>query len=395
MPTAHAVLGPSSSSRWIRCPASISMQDKVDIPQEESPYAAEGTLAHTLAELEASLAFGLTDRASYVESLEHWRQDLKRAMPDRHEDASEEMDEHVRGYIDLIQERMADHPSASVLLEQRLATGVPQCWGTADAVIAGAGTIEIIDLKYGKGIPVDPVANSQLMLYALGALDTFGDILADTETVSMTIYQPRLSNSATWTVTADYLRRWRDEVAIPAAKEALESEDPTFGPSAIACRWCPAAGICKPRMKKVLEEDFGQDPNIISNDEMSHLLERIPDVMKFCEDVKHSAFQRVHAEGETIPGWKVVRSGGRRVIKDAEAAIGVFEENGYRADEVSTRKMNTLSKLEKLVGKGELESVLGDLITKTEGSLSLVPRSDRRKEVTTQSSAEEDFKETS
>ncbi len=44
-----------------------------------------------------------------------------------------------------------------------------QGFGTADALIIANNTIEVIDLKYGKGVKVDAQNNPQLMLYGLGA----------------------------------------------------------------------------------------------------------------------------------------------------------------------------------------------------------------------------------
>jgi hypothetical protein len=58
MPSEHAKLSPSASERWMTCPASIRMEEQVP-PEPESTYAAEGTAAHSLGEIKASVAFGL------------------------------------------------------------------------------------------------------------------------------------------------------------------------------------------------------------------------------------------------------------------------------------------------------------------------------------------------
>ena len=52
--------------------------------------------------------------------------------------------------------------------------------------------LEIIDLKYGKGHRVEAAGNLQMRLYALGALEYYGQ-LYDIEKIRMTIFQPRLS----------------------------------------------------------------------------------------------------------------------------------------------------------------------------------------------------------
>ena len=45
-PKAHALLGASSSERWLACSPSARMCE--DIPETESPYAAEGTLENEI-----------------------------------------------------------------------------------------------------------------------------------------------------------------------------------------------------------------------------------------------------------------------------------------------------------------------------------------------------------
>src|SRR3546814_18193298 len=47
-PTAHAVLGASSSHRWFHCPGSIRASE--GMPNTSSVFAREGTAAHALAE---------------------------------------------------------------------------------------------------------------------------------------------------------------------------------------------------------------------------------------------------------------------------------------------------------------------------------------------------------
>ena len=50
MPDEHARLSPSAASRWISCPASVRLLEGLE-QAPSSPYAAEGTKAHALAEL--------------------------------------------------------------------------------------------------------------------------------------------------------------------------------------------------------------------------------------------------------------------------------------------------------------------------------------------------------
>ena len=45
-PSKHALLGPSSSARWLACPPSARLTEFM--PNETSVYAEEGTKAHSL-----------------------------------------------------------------------------------------------------------------------------------------------------------------------------------------------------------------------------------------------------------------------------------------------------------------------------------------------------------
>lgn len=49
MSRAHALLSASSAARWINCTAAPHMEEQ--FPDTTSPYAKEGTLAHTICEL--------------------------------------------------------------------------------------------------------------------------------------------------------------------------------------------------------------------------------------------------------------------------------------------------------------------------------------------------------
>lgn len=388
MPSEHAKLSPSSAERWTSCPASIRMIEDHAPPQEDSVYAREGTLAHGLGEIKAGLKFKLLKPAQHKKQLVEWQAEFD-AMGYA-EGILEEMHIHTDAYVALIGQRLKDNPGSVVFLEQRLDTGVPTCWGTSDTVIMGPGKIEIIDFKYGAGVRVSAYENKQLRLYACGALDEYGDMLDDTETVIMTVHQPRMDNVASEEITAEELRRWRAEEIIPKAELAL-SEDAPFGPSAEACRWCPVAGMCRARTEQALLEDFTQTPEVIDAEELGEILTRLPDIKAWCTSIEDYALDLAFSKGEAVPGWKVVMSGGIRKINDPAAAIQTLIDAGFPAEKVADFKPKGIGVLEKLVGKKEFPVVLDGFISKTAGKPSLVPESDKRNAITPTSGAAEDF----
>ena len=90
---AHAVLAASSAKKWIHCPPSARLEE--GIPDEESPYAAEGTLAHSIGELKLSRLFtdkNMTERT--------YRNRLKKLQ--EQECYAPEMDGYTDEYADYV-----------------------------------------------------------------------------------------------------------------------------------------------------------------------------------------------------------------------------------------------------------------------------------------------------
>lgn len=388
MPDEHAVLSPSSAERWIECPASVRMAAAAP-PQPDSPYAAEGTHAHTWAEAKARHRYlGMSDAELMEIEL-----DLEATCRERGWDAAE-MERHAVAYTDLIGERLAEHPHSRLFLERRVFSGIEGCWGTADCIIVSPEHVEIIDFKYGKGVSVSAVRNPQLMLYGVGALDGYGDLLGEVERVYCTVYQPRIDNTSTYQIGAANLRLWRDGL-MEVAASALDGTG-GFGPSETACRWCPARGECAAALEHAVGVDFGElsedDPETLTPEQLGEALDRIPEIKAWIAAVEDLALRRIYTDGAKVPGWKVVLSGGKRVVRDPELAAARLREIGYVPEDYLTPpKLVGVTALDKLVGKGNLAEVLGEALERTEGSPSLTTEDDKRPDATPASQAARDF----
>lgn len=392
MPGEHAVLSPSSAERWISCPASVQLSEKYRREETDSIFAREGTAAHALAELHGRLAFGYISEDEFEAGAVRWEEEFGDVFGPPTNSDREEMFEHARDYVRVVQNLASRYKHSSVHFEERLATGVPQSWGTSDAVIVSPLAVHIVDFKYGKGVRVEAAGNPQLRLYAAGALDTYGDLLGDTEIVALTVHQPRLDHTDTEELTPDDLRTWREEVVIPAAKLALGPiEKAPFGPSEEACRWCPLAGACRARAEYIAETDFGVEADVLDDAEIAEILPKLTDLQRWVEDVKKEALHRAYTEGREIPGHKVILRGGRRVIKDQPYAIQKMIDAGWEAEQVADLRTKSLAVLEKLLGRDGFAEILGDLITRTEGKPAVVPETDPGVAVTAESRAAEDF----
>jgi hypothetical protein len=355
--------------------------------QVDSIYAQEGTDFHTLCEVVASyrLLGGSVDH--YDIGMLDW---ALQALEDWHDDQLR----YVEEWIEFLREALAEEEGAVLYLEVIVDTGVPGCWGTADAVIVyPSGRIRVIDIKYGAGYRVECVGNSQLRLYGVGALETLVEDPLTIHEITTTIWQPRMDNISDETLTRHELLTWRNDV-IPAAKLAL-GEDAPFGPGEDTCRWCPVAGICKPRANRMLAIDFG-DPDVMDGEDLAEAYSRTSELKQWAGDIEDAALKMAYEDAGSVPGYKVVKSNGRRKISDEEAAIDRLVEEGYNREAVERKSIETLGALDELTGsKEQLEQVLGDLIGMSEGRLSLAPESDKRPPADALHSAQTDFAEIS
>lgn len=384
MPADHARLSPSAAERWIHCPGSIRLAEQCP-PDSGSAYAEEGTAAHALAELKLRAEMGEITARKHAA-------DLKKARAGAY--YCGEMDEATDYYKDAVMERLAaSGPDAELMIEQHfgLDAWVPGGFGTSDAVIVSEGTIEVIDLKYGKGVRVDAKKNPQLRLYGLGAASLFWDIY-DFHTVRMTIIQPRLDHVSTEELPMEELFKWAETVVKPAALEA--SGDDGHTASGDWCRWCPAKAVCRTRAQKQLElaaYDF-QDPDLLSPDEIAEILSRAEELQKWTADVQAYALEKAVA-GEHFTGWKLVEGRSVRKYADDLKVAEALQAAGYAEAALYERKLYGITAMEKIVGKKKLAEVLGDLIVRPAGKPVLVPEDDKREAINTAAAAAADFKE--
>ena len=136
---------------------------------------------------------------------------------------NEEMEECAAGYaayvVELLETAKQTCTDPVVMIEQRVnfSRWVQDGFGTADCIVIADGVMNICDYKHGKGVEVSAVANPQMMLYALGALEIFDDIY-DIDTVRMTIFQPRKANISVYEMEKADLLEWADTDLTQKAK---------------------------------------------------------------------------------------------------------------------------------------------------------------------------------
>lgn len=356
----HSKLGPSSSHRWINCPGSLSLINKgyADglIKPSTSSYAEEGTKAHDLAAKMLLKADGLFA------------------------DVPEEMRMHVMGYVDFVLSHVNTFVDPELLIEEEISYSdwVAGGWGTVDAAVISRDTISIVDFKYGMGVVVDAIDNTQLLLYALGVYQglslTSRDKISD---VSMYIYQPRIDNISEWHITKEELLQRAEEIS--AAAELALTDD---APLSVGdwCRFCPAHPIC-PAQYELLTDTVGVDfdnldspADLLTPADLSRVLSARSKIEAWLKAASDYAMERL-LSGDDVPGYKVVAGRSLRQWADDEMAAAALEI--VLGDGAYSRKLLSPSQAENALGK-KGAAVLDGMIVKPEGAPTIAAIDDPR-----------------
>ena len=372
-PKGHAILSASSSDRWLHCPPSARLCEAYE--DKGSDYAAEGTDAHTLCEYRLKQALGIPAEDP-IENLSWY---------------NEEMEECAAGYaayvVELLEAAKQACSDPVVMIEQRVdfSRWVQEGFGIADCILIADGVLNIVDYKHGKGVEVSAVANPQMQLYALGALEIF-DGIYDIDTVRMTIFQPRKSNISVDQMDKAGLYEWADTELTQKAHLAYEGQgDFSCGEW---CRFCKAKAECRERATANLalaRYEF-QAPALLDDEEIADILGKVDALTAWASDVKEYALQQA-ISGKEWPGWKLVEGrSNRKYTSEADVAAAV-ESVGLDPYE---RKVLGVTAMQKLLGKTRFEELLSPYIEKPQGKPTLVLESDKRPAMNT---AKNDFME--
>lgn len=374
MPSTHALLSPSKAKQWLACPPSARLSAKFNerFGEQTSEYAAEGTKAHALAELKLRLELGEINKFMYAEQ----RKTLG--------DIPAEMDRYTDNYMDVVLERYYACkkvcPDAKLFVELRLdmSEWIPGCFGTADACVVSDTILEVMDLKYGKGVPVDAVENPQARCYGLGAVHEFGDIYGFTH-VRNTIIQPRLDSVTEELLSKDDLLAWGEEIK-PIAQLAWKGEG-AFSPGD-NCRFCSAKAVCKARAYQSFDLLAAclDTPDVLPDSAIPGILKVADTCEQWLKDVRAYALNQA-LRGQEWPGYKLVK-GKRpsRAFRNDEEAEQQLIRAGYTPEQYMNTSMMTVAQIEKLLGKKAFDALMGKFVVQGEGKLTLVPEDDKRVE---------------
>jgi hypothetical protein len=329
-------------------------------------------MAHSLAEVKLRHHFGQIGIEEYEKEYE-----IIKATPYYNDDFEANVDNYVLYVRSQIGE--GDTP----LFEQRVdfSDWIPDGFGTADVVILSKHAIRVIDLKFGKGVPVSALDNTQLRLYALGAYSKFKEEYPEITEVSYTIHQPRLDSISTDGTSVSKLVDWANYFVKPKAKKAWAGSG-DFLPGDW-CQFCRAKAQCRARSdfnSELAKQDF-KAPALLSEEEVSEVLIKAQNLRTWANDVEDYALTRAVEQSIIPPGFKLSTTITHRKISDqALAAVVLIEKGMDEAVIWEQPKLKSIAALEKLGPKGQLTAWLGDLVIRPDGAPKLVKEKENAKE---------------
>lgn len=384
---AHALLSPSGAGRWAKCPLSPRFAESLGLPEDESPYAAEGTFAHEVAEWSLRTELNVGNPGPFPANVSGY--DMGEIMS------------AVKIYVDYIKHTVPSvRPGDTVLIENRLDLSflIPESFGSVDTIIylPTEHQIHVIDFKFGQGVAVKALSegrvNDQLMCYLVGAIDKLG-LWDERSGLKMAVHiaQPRVPNgiSQVW-VTHSELDQWMGSITIAADAAWLAK-----GPAIVGkhCKFCHGKGSCKaiaqyflnyikPFMMTYLNDNSRILENKLTNKDVVSILEMDSMIRSWLDAVKKHAAAYAQ-QGTQYPGFKLVETSSRRMWAASDAEIiKQCMTTGLRHDQIYDTKLKSPTQLEKAVGKDMFSSMFCDKVSRGSGAVTIAPETDRRKSVT-------------
>jgi len=332
----HALLSPSSASRWRVCPGSVHMTK--DVVREDTGYSLAGTAAH-----EAFAIWLTTGSAPEVNRM------TAAGLP-----VTTEMIEMLRPMVEWVLDYQVMN-GARLFSEEKIEIGehlgLPAgiCWGTADVMMLSENELVIADLKTGY-VSVDPDCD-QIKLYTLGAWFQTGCLY---DTVRLVVLQPQDETTVKEkTFKRIELLEWAKDFAL--LMEVASSEDAPLQPDDDACRFCPAAGACPALQEQTLAlakfEAIG-NPLALSLDQMAVILDKADLIEQAIKAIRGHVVKLL-STGVDVPGYKLVASKKRRAWKNEDTVIDdlLLADANIPLDRLAPRKIVSPAQAEKVLPK--------------------------------------------
>lgn len=354
---AHAKFSPSNSKRWLNCTMSMILADK---PQEEqSTFAARGTLLHDVAE-----KILLNEEYSMEGVLQ------------------EDIDSTVIPYVEYV--RNLDVTKSFIELRVKI---LDECFGTADFVGYNeeTKTLHVADLKAGQGVYVRVKNNTQIQIYAIGALKLLKQKGFEVEKVVVHICQPGMGNISSEEVELSTLKSLLDD--IKKSIKAVNNSEGVYAPSEEACMWCQHKTTC-PKLNEIVGKVALDD---FEGVELSEKYKLIPVLKQFIKAVEAESMATLN-QGKSLPGYKLVQGKGNRKWGDEKKIAFDITAKFEELEVYSKPKLLTVAQMEKTLKKNKIDFDLSEYIVRPDGAPKIVFEDSLEKEINKTAQAIEDFK---
>jgi hypothetical protein len=386
----HSELGASKAERWMQCPGSVNAER--GLPNTSSPYAVEGTAAHTLAE--KCLRKGI-DADVYLDTEIPVEVDGET----QHIAVTEEMVEAVQVYLDYVRKRsFTEQRMIEVQFDLAPLNPPEPMFGTADCVVWNTADkiLEVFDLKYGAGVAVDAKENVQLCYYALGAVVALNK---KPVTIRVNIVQPRAAHPEGIIRSFEFDWAYLLEYKKALFEAAVKTQDPEAPRSAGAhCRFCKALAVCPEQRRvaiEVAQSEFDvETPNLpaaanLTSEQIGRILTAAPLIEDWFKAIRSHVTALLDA-GQPVEGWKLVPKRASRKWEDEAKAQNILTlMQGVTVDDLFTKKFVSPAQAEAVLKEKKIKYDLTPYIIKASSGTNLVPAGDARPALTP--SAQSDF----
>lgn len=372
----HSDWSASGMERWGICAGSIALTKEV--PRSDTKYSREGTVAHNLGE-----RVFLGDLFTPGDALGAVVDGVK---------IDQEMVDAIQTYVDFV-DSIDPENVGQTYYEKTLAinkASLPKeakLFGTADVLFfidsKNLLRVHIVDLKYGKGVPVNVIDNKQLLYYGLGAVYMVMDKKKKLSTyfakkrleLTMTIVQPRAEHPEgpirSWTIDANRLLEF-EEYLQKTVKYSIENPDDFVSGS--HCRFCPAKEVC-PELNRTDQEALEEidylklqaNPKDLTPDEFAEALascDVLEDVIK-----RHRKYAvKLLESGSQIPGWQMIPTRATRRWSDESKLRHHLESLSLDPQRMASLASLSPTQLENVLSESDWQSVQHLVVQESNGT---------------------------
>lgn len=431
MATQHALFGASSAKRLIECPGSYRLTQELAKAQPEltvrrsSVYAAEGTVAHHIAEQHLLHGHALSTFVGRV-----YKQDGHQI------EVTAEFVEHVEVYTRYVQTLRA--LGYEVVLEQRVSldpfyqqfTGQSPptpLFGTSDCIAVhwDLQHVVVADLKFGVGVPVEVTGNHQLRYYGMGAASVLPQLVANSprfrdqtdvdlilSTMELVIIQPRAPHPAgpirSEMLTLNDMNQWFEHTLIPAVQRAVTTDDAPLA-AGKWCQFCPVNPVC-PVLQATANDRaraaFADDPPeeraaktkdvlmTMSPEARGDYLKQLDILETHTKAVRDFFHELMVNDQSQVAGHKLVAKRATKKWVDEARVQNLLSDSGFGVHEYTAIEMMSPSKVLALPGvktNPTIKATLENNVVAYSSGTTIAPEDDPRPAVASRTSAKDAF----